>query len=133
MREFVRSQTATLLRRFAFQVSRAARFGDAESIHDLRVSVRRFSRCLRVFSQFYPDRSWKPIRRQLSELMDSAARVRDRDIAMELLSAAGVPRRASVFLRLKAERRQAALDLRLEIRRWKNRDFSRKWRSRLEL
>jgi hypothetical protein len=38
-----------------------------------------------------------------------------------------------VVTRLHAERRAAALDLHLEIRRWKSRDFSQKWRSRLEL
>jgi len=133
MRDYARLQTAILLRRFAFQVNRAARSGDAESIHDLRVAVRRLSRCLRVFSQFYPDPSWKRIRRQLAELMETAGTVRDRDIALELLAAAGLPRRAAIVARLQAERRQAAADLLLEIRRWKSRDLSRKWRSRLEL
>ncbi|HEY2016502.1 MAG TPA: CHAD domain-containing protein [Bryobacteraceae bacterium] len=133
MRDYARLQTAILLRRFAFQVNRAARFGDSDSIHDLRVSIRRLSRCLRVFSQFYPNRSWKKIRAQLGELMDTAAKVRDRDIALELLTAARIPRNAPVVTRLQAERQRAALDLLLEIRRWKGRNFSQKWRSALEL
>lgn len=133
MREYARLQTAILLRRFAFQVNRAARSGDAESIHDLRVAIRRLSRCLRVFSQFYPDSYWKRIRRQLGELMDTAAKVRDRDIALELLAAARLPRRAAIVTRLQAERRLAAAGLHLEIRRWKGRDLSKKWRSRLGL
>ncbi|SPF37973.1 hypothetical protein SBA4_210003 [Candidatus Sulfopaludibacter sp. SbA4] len=133
MREYARLQTAILLRRFAFQVNRAARSGDAESIHDLRVAIRRLSRCLRVFSQFYPDRYWKRIRRQLAQLMDAAGTVRDRDIAAELLAAAGIRQGAAIVTRLQAERRQAAAQLLLEIRRWKSRDLSRRWRSRLEL
>jgi len=133
MREYARLQTAILLRRFAFQVNRAARSGDAESIHDLRVAIRRLSRCLRAFSQFYPDPSWKRIRRQLAELMETAGTVRDRDIALQLLADAGLPQRAAIVARLPAERRQAAADLLLEIRRWKSRDLSKKWRSRLEL
>ena len=133
MREYARLQTAILLRRFAFQVNRAARSGDAEAIHDLRVAIRRLSRCLRVFAQFYPDSFWKRIRRQLGSLMDAAGTVRDRDIALELLAAAGLTRRAAIVMRLDAERRQAVADLMLEIRRWKSRDLSRKWRGRLEL
>lgn len=133
MREHALLQTAVLLRRFAFQVNRTTRLGDADSIHDFRVAIRRLSRCLRVFSQFYPAGSWKKIRRQLSGLMDLAAAVRDRDIALELLAAAGVSSRAAVVSRLKAERNSATHDLLREIQRWKSRSFSQKWRARLEL
>jgi len=133
MREYVRQQTAILLRRFAFQVNRAARAGDAAAIHDLRVAIRRLSRCLRAFAEFYPDRSWKKIRNQLSTLMDAAGAVRDRDIALELLAEAGIPPNAAVVARLQVERRKAGHELLLEIRRWKGRSFSQKWRSRLGL
>jgi CHAD domain-containing protein len=133
MREYARLQTSILLRRLAFQVNRAATSGHADSIHDLRVAIRRLSRCLRAFSQFFPGREWKKIRRQLRGLMQAAGAVRDRDIALELLAEAGVSRRAAVAMRLEAERRSAGRDLRLEIRRWESNDFSRKWRTRLEL
>ena len=132
MREYARLQTAVLLRRLAFQVNRASRCGDADSIHDLRVAIRRLSQCLRVFAQFFPGGSAKKVRRQLRGLMRIAGEVRDRDIAAELLAAAGVPR-AAVVTRLEAERRAAVHDLMLEIRRWQSQGFSRKWRSRLEL
>lgn len=133
MREYVRLETAILLRRFAFQVNRAARAGDADSIHDLRVAIRRLSRCLRVFSRFYPDGSWKKIRQELAELLDRAGAVRDRDIALELLAASGIPPSAAIITRLQEERRKAGQVLLLEIRRWRGRGFSRKWRIRLEL
>jgi CHAD domain-containing protein len=133
MREFVRLETAVLLRRFAFQVNRAATSGDADSIHDLRVANRRLSRCLRVFSQFYPDPSWKKIRRALADLRDLAGAVRDLDIALELLAASGISPEAAIMTQLQAERRQAGQALVLEVRRWKSRGFSRKWRIRLGL
>jgi CHAD domain-containing protein len=133
MREYVRLQTAVLLRRFAFQVTRTSKSVDAESIHDLRVAIRRFSRCLRVFSDFYPGRSWKKIRTQLGKLMDVAGAVRDRDIALELLAEAGIAKSAAIVPQLQAERRQAARDLIGELRRWKRRDFSQKWRGKLGL
>jgi CHAD domain-containing protein len=133
MRDYARLQTAILLRRLAYQLNRAARSGDAESIHDLRVAVRRLSRCLRVFAPFYPGETHKKIRRQLAELMAATGRVRDRDIALQLIAEAGIPPRAAIATRLAAERRKASHELLLEIRRWKVRSFSRKWRSRLEL
>jgi len=133
MREYALQQTATLLRRFAFQVNRAARHGNAEAIHDLRVAIRRLSRCLKVFSQFYPDQHWKRIRRQLSGLMEMAGQVRDRDIALELLAEARVSKSAPVVRRLEDERRRAAAGLALEIRRWHRQNRSKKWRSSLGL
>ena len=133
MREHVRQQTAILLRRLAFQVNRGAKNGDADSVHDLRVAIRRLSRCLRVFSSFYPGRSWKKMRKRLADLMKTAGGVRDRDIALKLLAEAGVSRRSAIPANLDAERRKAAHDLLLELRRWSKRGFSRKWRARLEL
>lgn len=133
MRDYVRLQTAILLRRLAYEVNRAAKSGDAESIHDLRVAIRRFSRCLRVFSQFYPDSSWKKIRRRLSGLMVAAGGVRDLDIAMELLASAGAGRNRQLLSKLKQKRRQANRELFQEVHHWSRQGFSKKWRSTLGL
>jgi CHAD domain-containing protein len=133
MRDYARLETAILLRRLAYQLNRSAHDGDADSIHDLRIAIRRLSRCLRVFALFFPAGSWKKIRRQLAGLMKAAGWVRDRDIALQLLAEAGIPARAAIATRLAAERRKASHDLLLEIRRWKGRNFSKKWRSRLGL
>jgi CHAD domain-containing protein len=133
MREHVRTQTAILLRRFSFQMTRAARFADADSIHDLRVAIRRLSRCLRLFSKFYPDDSWKKIRKELSVILHAAGDIRDRDIAVELLVKAEVPRRSAIYAQLQSERRKAAGELRIKVRNWKADHSPRKWRSRLGL
>jgi len=133
MREYVRLQTGILLRSLASQVNRTARTGDAGAIHDLRVAVRRLSRCLRVFAQFYPGRSWKQMRRRLADLMDACGSVRDRDIAIELLEKAGVPAASALVRQLDAERRAADEELRRELRRWKDRGFRRQCWARLEL
>jgi CHAD domain-containing protein len=133
MRDFVRLQTSILLRRFAFQVNRAAKSADKDCIHDLRVSIRRLSRCLRTFSEFYPNGAWKRMRKQMNVLMASAGEVRDRDICLELLAEAGIPGDAPIANDLAAERRKAADDLARELKRWKAKDFSQKWRARLEL
>jgi CHAD domain-containing protein len=134
MREHARLQTAILLRRLAFQVNRATPAGkDPDAIHDLRVAIRRLSRCLRVFAEFYPGDSWKRIRRDLRGLMRIAGCVRDRDIALALLAEAGAAPRGTTALGLEAERKQMARELLLEARRWKKSGFSRKWRAWLEL
>jgi len=133
MREYARRQTAALLQGLAAEIGRAAREQSADAIHDLRVAIRRLSRCLRSFAQFYPSRSWKKARAQLSELLHAAGAVRDRDIALELLAEAGISGRAAIAARLEAERLKARRELALEIQRWHDRDFTAKWRSQLEL
>lgn len=133
MREYARLQTAILLRRMAFQIRRAARSGDAESIHDLRVAIRRLSRCLRVFQQFYPGHAAKRIRRRLRGLMEMAGTVRDADVTLDLMRRSGASTRMAASAQLRDERRQAYSRLQAETRLWKSRAFSRKWRSRLGL
>ena len=133
MREYVRLQTGILLRSLASQVNRTARSGDAGAIHDLRVAIRRLSRCLRVFARFYPGSSWKRMRRRLADLMEACGSVRDRDIAIGLLAAAGVPAASPLLRQLDEERRAADRELRRELRRWRDGGFRRQWRARLDL
>jgi CHAD domain-containing protein len=131
--EYARRQTAMLLRWLAAAFDRAAREGDSQSIHEVRVAMRRLSRCLRVFAPCYPDGSAKKIRHRLSALMEAAGAVRDCDIAIDLMEQAGLSRRAAAVARLQAERQRAAHDLLQAVRRWKNRDSLRTWQRRLEL
>lgn len=133
MRDYARQRTALLLRRLALVLDRAARDGNADSIHDVRVALRRLSRCVRVFAPFYPPGSWKKIRRRISALLTAAGAVRDCDIAIELVAGSGVARPSAMLARLAAHRRKTAHDLLLEIRRWKSRDYPQQWRKRLEL
>jgi len=131
MREFAHQQTLMLLRRFSLQVTRTARTGDPEAIHHLRVSIRLLSRCLRVFAQFYPGRGWKKFRRHLKELLDACARVRDRDVALAVLANAGFSANSIVVRRLNRDRAAALVELMTQLRRWKQRGASNKWRIQL--
>jgi CHAD domain-containing protein len=133
MRAYVRRQTAALLSKFAEEIDRAANDHGAEAIHDLRVSIRRLSRCLRAFSQFYPGRSWKKARTELSELLHAAGAVRDRDIALELLGKAGVAQRSPVVARLQVERARAHNRLIAEIKGWRDDKRADRWKRRLEV
>jgi CHAD domain-containing protein len=133
MKEFAQLQVSTLLRRLAAQVKRTGEVADTDSVHDLRVAIRRLSRALRSFAQFFPGKSWKRIRKELSNLMDAAAAVRDSDVALELIEKAGAGERARVALTLQARRREAEAKLREELQNWQGRGFAREWREALEL
>lgn len=133
MREYAGAETSALLHKLAEQVDHAARAADADSIHDLRVVIRRLSRCLKVFAQFYPGRSWKKLRRSLSELMDAAGAVRDLDIAIGLLAEAGFSRRAAVVVHLTDERRKQGRAFLKAVREWKGGRLKQHWRRKLEL
>jgi CHAD domain-containing protein len=133
MHEYVRAQTAILLRRLAFQVGRAAKSSDPESIHDLRAAIRRFRRCLRLFSQFYLSNSAKKARHRLEGMMKAAGAVRDLDIALELVGEAGLAKGTALVQRLAEARRKAKHQLLSEVRDWKAQGYSRKWRSSLSL
>ncbi len=133
IRDHAARQASTLLRRLAFQANRTARRSDAGSIHDLRVSTRRLAQCLRVFSQFFSHDSGKKFQKKLNTVMDLASAARDRDIAMELLTAARIPSDSDLSQALSQERAGAKRSLVAALERWSRRGFHKKWLSRLEL
>jgi CHAD domain-containing protein len=133
MKKYAQSRIAGLIAKLAAEAKLAVENPDEAAVHDLRVAIRRLSRGLRVFGQFFPGKSWKRIRLELSDLMDAAARVRDRDIAVELLEKAGVAKRARVMTALGKERSAAAQTLREALRDWLGRDAPRQWKGALEL
>jgi len=133
MKKYVQMQISGLLAKLTAQVKHASENADEEAVHDLRVAIRRLSRGLRAFGQFFPGKSWKQIRVELSELMDKAAAVRDRDITVELLEKAGVTNRAQVITTLVTERSAAAKALREALHDWISRNAPRQWKGALEL
>jgi CHAD domain-containing protein len=133
IRAYALQQTRTLLRRLAFQVSLTARQGDPDSVHDLRVAIRRFTQALRVFGQFFPLAQSKKIRRKLKAIMNEAATVRNLDITIDRMKDAGIAGRSQAVAALKKERKQAEQRLLDSIRRSSRNNFSRKWREKLEL
>ena len=133
MKEFAQKRIADLLTRFASQARKAAANPDEAAVHDLRVSTRRLSRGLRAFAQFFPGKSWKQVRRELSGLMDAAAAVRDRDISMELLKKAGLEEDARTLAKFAKDRSTAAEALQDTLRAWSKRNTLRQWKGALEL
>ena len=132
MQNYAHERASTLLRRLAFRMSRAARLRDADSIHDLRVTIRRFEQCLRIFRQFYPGHQ-KKIHRRLRWIMNLTGEIRNRDIALELLRQAGFPAGSALPARLLRERKEIQAELMEGFDRWGRHELYRKWGSRLGL
>jgi len=124
---------SVLLRRFAFEVNRTAKPGDPEAIHDLRVSIRRLTHCLRLFERFFPRGEAKEIRRDLKALMTQAAQIRNRDVAIDLLHRAGIRTASAILASMEQEREHGRRQLVESLKRWSHRGSFKKWRSRLDL
>ena len=133
IRAFALQQIEALLGRFVFELHRAAQSNDPEAVHDLRVSIRRLSQALRVFAAFFPAREVKKIRRRLRAILDAAAEVRDRDIALELCDRAGIPPDAPLRAAFETARREAEQAFKDLLKECERRGFSARWRSRLHL
>ena len=145
MHDYAVEQMNRLLTTLAFQVHRAARKAGPDEIHDLRVSIRRFSQGLELFSAFFPKWEVKKIRRMLKRLMQLTSSIRDRDITLEFLaesqhaSSRTTPSRPTSSRhdthrpRLERERATYQRQFAEMLRRWSARDFSAKWRNGLSL
>jgi CHAD domain-containing protein len=133
LREHVRSHTATLLRRMAFQVRQATIRADADAVHDLRVSIRRLRECLRTFADLYPAAPRKKIRKELRRVMKCAEQVRTADIAIDLLSAAGVAEDSPLMREIHEKRAHHRTQLHEELIALAGHPYTRTWREGLGL
>jgi CHAD domain-containing protein len=128
--DYAIEQTNRLLTGLAFQVHRAAKQPGPDEIHDLRVSIRRFSQGLQLFSDFFPKWEVKKIRRMLKGMMRLTSSIRDRDITLEFLAES---QHTAHRPRLERERGVYQRQFAEMLRRLSGRDFSAKWREGLSL
>jgi len=96
----------------------------------LRVSVRRFSQGLLLFADFFPKWEVKKIRRMLKRVMRLTSEIRDRDVTLDFLRAAGYTAHRP---RLEKERVAYQRQFSEMLRRWSAQNFSAKWRNGLSL
>lgn len=130
MRRYALERINALLDRLATEVERTRTVRDADAVHDLRVTIRRFGRSLGAFSPFVPRRAVKRIRAQLGHIMDLAGEVRNRDITMELLAEAKIQ---DAVATLQQDRELAMRILISELNRWVVENEAVRWRAALEL
>ncbi len=131
MRNFVRAQTRSRLKKLQQELKRAAaKPKDPEAIHDLRVAIRRFAQCVRGFGQFFDPDHARKARRQLRKLMKHCGEVRNRDVVIHLLQEAGLAE-APAVARLEQQRLGAEKDLVCALSRWP-RNRADEWKKRLK-
>lgn len=128
--DYAFDQMNHLLNRLAFQVHQAARQPGPDEIHDLRVSIRRFSQGLSVFDEFFPSWEIKKVKKRLKRMMRLTSEIRDRDITLKFL---GDKEHITHRRLLERERAAYAREFAEMVRRWSARDFSAKWRNGLSL
>jgi CHAD domain-containing protein len=124
-------QTADRLEKFEVHLDRVRRHSkDPESIHDLRVSIRRLRQCLDVFDGLFRPKRVRQMRRKLRRLMDHSAAVRDFDIGLEVLGSSHAS--ATLVRSFRRRRSQADRDLRALLEKWKTKNATRKWKDWLK-
>ena len=129
-RDYALEQMNHLLTRLASEVHRAAKHSGPDEVHDLRVSIRRFSQGLSVFYDFFPAGEMKKVKKRLKHMMRLTSQIRDRDITLEFLASA---KNNAHHWRFERERSAYGHEFSEMVRRWSERDFSAKWRRDLSL
>jgi CHAD domain-containing protein len=132
LKAYVNRQALVLLRRLAVQIGEAKQQGTADSVHDLRIGIRRLSECLRTFETFFPGDEAGRLRRELKTMMDLAGEVRNRDVAHALFVKGGA-RGDKLMARLAEEHGKASAALAAKLKDWRSEDFPRRCRSELKL
>jgi CHAD domain-containing protein len=133
IREYARDQISARLGRLAFEIRASSRSKEPDTIHDLRVSIRRFEQSLDAFAGLLPGAVRKKIARRLRALFNAAGAIRNRDIADKFLDTAGVPPEDPLRARIGSERRLLERALEKELRGCRRSNFSAKWRAALDL
>jgi CHAD domain-containing protein len=115
--KYARDETRVCLKHFKTNLRRAAKHsGDPDAIHDLRVSIRRLTQCLRIFRSLLDPAPVKKLRRRLHKVMQHCGAVRNCDIALELLEECGLAESPSVS-KLKNSRRDAEQKLHRKLKK----------------
>jgi CHAD domain-containing protein len=131
LNDFITLQSEVRLDRFAYELGRCRRSADRDSVHDLRVAIRRCESCLATFEAFFPPRPAQRFHRRLRKVLKPAGAVRDRDITLVLARGAGVAVGSALVTESKKQRQRLAKSLRAGIKLWAKQNSSDKWRRRL--
>ena len=128
---FATGAVSRLLERLAYQVNAALHNHGEESIHELRVAVRRFNQSLALFKDLYPGKERKKIRRKLKNILHLTSDVRDCDVAAELLTDSELAGAEALRKPLAERRKDAVRMLMPALRGWSSGRTTAKWRAAL--
>lgn len=115
------------------QVERCSAKPGSDEVHDLRVSIRRFSQTLRIFACMLSAKPVKAMRKDLRPVMEAAGCVRDLDVGAERLLEDGLEENNAVLEEMHAERRRGELALRGRLLLLKSKEPERTWPAGLRI
>jgi CHAD domain-containing protein len=130
---FARRQANRLLADLRRKLARTAESARPATVHDLRVSIRRFVQVLAVFKAAFPAHQRKKIRRKLKQIMDPAGEVRNCDIAAILIPKLDPKSAPHLRPRIQRDRKAAEHKLTQSLRPLVDREMGAKWRVELEI
>jgi CHAD domain-containing protein len=128
MKDYATRQVSHYLDALVFDMHQARRLQDVESVHKLRVAIRRFRQALRVFETYFPAKRTRVVRKEMQRIRYLAGDVRERDIAIEIILKAGLSPDAMV-----AERNEAKKALMKALDEVCDTRLAGRWRSALGL
>ncbi len=105
------------------QMRRTADSPGVDAVHDLRVSVRRATEGLRIFT---PEA--RKLRKEIKAIREHAAAVRDRDVTRQLLRRHRLPATDPACVYLQGQRDLAALQLQKFLAEQLRNDHPARWR-----
>ena len=120
------------LKRLALESSRAHKSPGADPVHDLRVSIRRFTQAVRVFRASLSTQEVKRVQRASKKVMDLAGSVRDLDVAIELLGQIRNSETGELRSKLERKRKDSSRVLTDRLERWIRRRTCSKWQKQLK-
>ncbi len=121
------------LMRLLEEIERCALRAGVDEVHDLRVSIRRFSQALRLFASLLSSKPVKSMRKALRPVLEAAGSVRDLDVGMERLLDEGLEEHNTVLEEMRVERRRGELALRGRLLLLKSKEPARTWPSGLRI
>ncbi|MFN0102944.1 MAG: CHAD domain-containing protein [Bryobacteraceae bacterium] len=117
---------ARLLDELVAEMRRTAESAGVDSVHDLRVSVRRATEALRIFEDGIANS--RRLRKEIKGIREKAAAVRDRDVTRQLLRRHRLPVRDPAMVYLQGQRDLAAFQLQQFLQSQIRKDRPERWR-----
>jgi len=131
-RKFAGEHAQKLLGRLAFEINRVTKSRDPESVHDLRVALRRFAQTLQLLGDVFSGKKMHKIGLRVKKIMRAADELRDFDTTLRLLAKAHRSGSSAPRSKLQARRKESERLLAALLKRWTERKSSVKWRTALQ-
>ena len=129
--EYGAIHTQLLLESVSWRLVRASRRQKPEAIHDLRVAIRRLLNGLEAFKPLLPKAGRRRVRKRLRSINKLAGKVRDIDIAIDVMFSSLKVQDRPIHGRLRGKRKEAKSELKDELRRWIGRGELEEWHGEL--